>query len=822
MLVSERDINIDVCDASFTPTSIPATVSSIATPDPQIQNPPNVEVRQKAEHSDRDQFPAPSNPDVCQEQEDTECEDFDANDYEDVSDEEDDELISVASNESKQSHDVGISNVNSDASDLLLFLRSKCTVPQSAIAGIVDKCESLVRSQVLKVVDTVSAKLAAKNIDVSTVINVEETVANCTKVFTGIETKWKQDNFFQKKLNVVRPLRFFVGRHLKRKRERKTGARKNMFVENSVLYNPILSYIEKLVEHPDFEKVTDSSLFDPDENVLDSFSKGERFKKSAFFRKHPRALRLQLYFDEFDPCDAIASKAGLHKIGEFYLTFENIHSRYSSNLDFICLVALCNANTTKDVGFDVVMKPILKDLKKLEKGIRLRSGNVIHGSLISVIGDNLGIHGVCGFKEGFTAFRTCHHCMADPDQLHSLTTEKEDLLRTTADHDSQVNEMSAAKTKKKREELSTEFGINRGCSLNELETFHVIGSVVAETMHDLNEGCLNIQVCNLIAYLLSGENPVMTLDWLNEVLSDFDYEYSESSSKPSLIRKNHVEDKDSKLHQNSSQMCQLAMMLPLILGPHVAADDPHWENFLLLIQLCKIVYSPEVCRHEIEELSDIIEQYLTGFIDLYRELIPKQHFLTHYPRLILENGSLALYSCMRMEAFHRQFKRKAYSLGNYINIEVSLAMSYALDQAVLLSGSLIPVTKYGPSTKLKLKDRCYNHLLTGSEYVIESNWVTHEGLTVIPGRCFLAFECQDFLPTFALVKSVIVWPQLIFICQRANSLCFNPHMNAFEIQLTDTLIALKPEQLIGHSVFHSHEMVGKQWIVTKYNIKGSF
>ncbi|XP_052130340.1 uncharacterized protein LOC127751223 [Frankliniella occidentalis] len=418
---------------------------------------------------------------------------------------------------------------------------------------------------------------------------------------------------------------------MRRKRKRKTGLIKNMFIENSVLYNPIISYIEKLVTHPDFEKVTDPSLFDPNEDVLDSFTKGERFKKSKFFKKFPRALRIQLYYDEFDPCDAIATKA-----------------------DFICLVALCNANTIKDVGIDIVMQPILNDLKKLEKGIRLKSGLIIHGSSISVNGDNLGTHCICGFKEGFTANHTCHHCMVDQDQLHTMTREKKDLLRTSEQYDKQVAEMSAASSKKKREELSTKFGVNRGCSLNELQTFKVIGSVVAETMHDLNEGCLNVQVRYLFSHLMSGEKPIMTLDWLNEVLADFDYEYSEISSKSSLIRKSHVEGKESKLHQNSSQMCQLAMTIPLILGPHVPDDDLHWENFLLLIQICKMVYSPEIHRHEIDELSDVIELYLSGFQKLYRELIPKQHFLVHYPRLLLENGALTLYNCMRMEAFHRQ------------------------------------------------------------------------------------------------------------------------------------------------------------------------
>ncbi|KAK3915253.1 Protein bassoon [Frankliniella fusca] len=655
--------------------------SSTSQPDTQCsREEPNSAIQENIRVGDP--VPTASSATTYQEKVPCNVEDESDEDYEDVSDDNEDE-VSTAYCKAFKEKKGDFSCVNTSAADLLLFLRSKCTVPQNAVAGIQGKCEALVQKQILKFVDLMTSALCDKNIDINSIINVEKSVDSCSKIFTGINTKWKQDKYFEQKYEIVQPLRYFVGRDIRRKRRRKTGRRRNVFIENSLILNRITKFLEKLVNHSDFEKVTDPSLFNTDPNVLDSFTKGERFKKSTFFKKYPHAIRLVLYYDEFDSCDAIASKAGVHKLGAFYLGVDNIHPKFRSNLDFISLVALCKASTIKDVGMDIILKPILKELKKLEKGINLKNGKFLNASLIATIGDNLGIHALCGFKEGFTARRTCHHCMVDPEQLHTMTTESDNLLRTVHMYEEQIEEMTTASTKKKKEELSTEYGLNSKCSLNELETYHVIGSVVADIMHDQLEGCLQLQLKNLLYYLTTNEESVMTLEWFNEVLADFDYEYSELLNKPSLIRKGHLEEKDGKLHQNSSQIYQLAMFLPLILGPHVEVDDPHWDNYLMLIQICKLLFASEISLHEIDELADSIEIYLSVFQELYRDLIPKQHFMVHYPRLIRENGPLTLYSCMRMEAFHRNFKRKAYSLGNYVNIEVSLSKAYALEQAVL-------------------------------------------------------------------------------------------------------------------------------------------
>ena len=39
------------------------------------------------------------------------------------------------------------------------------------------------------------------------------------------------------------------------------------------------------------------------------------------------------------------------------------------------------------------------------------------GSIVTIPADNLGSHGIGGFKEGFRAFRPCRQCMASNEEL---------------------------------------------------------------------------------------------------------------------------------------------------------------------------------------------------------------------------------------------------------------------------------------------------------------------------------------------------------------------------------------------------------------------
>ena len=81
------------------------------------------------------------------------------------------------------------------------------------------------------------------------------------------------------------------------------------------------------------------------------------------------------------------------------------------------------------------------------------------------------------------------------------------------------------------------------------------------------------------------------------------------------------------------QMWCLGKFLPLVIGSSVPNDDERWLHFLLLLMIVDIVFSPMASLNDLGILEGYIEEYLWQFTCIYpgRSVIPKMHYLVHYP-----------------------------------------------------------------------------------------------------------------------------------------------------------------------------------------------
>jgi hypothetical protein len=80
----------------------------------------------------------------------------------------------------------------------------------------------------------------------------------------------------------------------------------------------------------------------------------------------------------------------------------------------------------------------------------------------------------------------------------------------------------------------------------------------------------------------------------------------------------------------------LARVLPLLIGDLIPEDDSNWQNFLLLLQIEEILFGPTTSPELAAYLSVLVGEYLESFSKLYaRRIIPKQHYMVHYPRQIV-------------------------------------------------------------------------------------------------------------------------------------------------------------------------------------------
>ena len=106
------------------------------------------------------------------------------------------------------------------------------------------------------------------------------------------------------------------------------------------------------------------------------------------------------------------------------------------------------------------------------------------------------------------------------------------------------------------------------------------------------------------------------------------------------------------------QMWTLARYLPLLIGDLVPEEDKHWETFLTLLDILRICLAPKTNKEQAAHLELLIMAHHESFKEGYPDicLIPKQHYMVHYPEWIRRyvhicNSALqnmhACYNCSR-------------------------------------------------------------------------------------------------------------------------------------------------------------------------------
>ena len=75
-----------------------------------------------------------------------------------------------------------------------------------------------------------------------------------------------------------------------------------------------------------------------------------------------------------------------------------------------------------------------------------------------------------------------------------------------------------------------------------------------------------------------------------------------------------------------------------MIGDNVAEEDEHWNLFLNLMAITDVVFAPVTSAGLAAYLAALVCDYLELFKELYQDkrIIPKQHFMVHYPARIVE------------------------------------------------------------------------------------------------------------------------------------------------------------------------------------------
>ena len=640
-------------------------------------------------------------------------------------------------------------------------------------------------------------------------------------LFHHLRNTYQQQKFFEDKFNLINPKVIILPEseeYFGRVQTGKPQAQK----EQSYIVVSLLDQLELLLQRDDvYAQVMQNKV--EVEGVLSRFEDGTAFKTSELFKRYPKAIQIHLYLDEAQVCDPLGSKTTSNKLVFVYFQLGNIDVKFRSNLKSIFLLSIFYNHQVHAYVLNLLLKPIVDELKQLEIGYNFKIGGrvkMMFGTVTIFTADNLAAHQVAGFKIGFAkAFRKCRYCLATDCDIQSHFSDCLLEYRTKENHILHCQRLNTNYA----EHFQKLYGINFDSVLNELQYFHVIGGMVPDVLHDVLEGVLPRTTCLMLRSFLI-EKKYFSIDQLNHALRNFPYGHSDIKNKPSLIDIAHI--KRLKLRQSASQLWQLSVTLPLAIGSLVPYDDEEWLCFTIFLEICRYIFKPAISLVEICQLEFLIEEFLTAYKRCYPEgrILPKYHFLLHYPREFRRLGPLIQYWCMRYESKHSYFKQLVRSIGNWINLPLTLGKRH--QQMMCLSFAESSGTNFlkfnvvcPPRKKCFLPIDAlpfYGQIADVLRIEASDTMIKRIVWIKIGSQCYKVNKSLVLCPlngyikaAFGNITSILVHDdnhKVAFVVDLYHTVEFNEHFQAFRLKpRKDKLQLVIPyTSLLDHKVYHFH------------------
>ena len=84
----------------------------------------------------------------------------------------------------------------------------------------------------------------------------------------------------------------------------------------------------------------------------------------------------------------------------------------------------------------------------------------------------------------------------------------------------------------------------------------------------------------------------------------------------------------------------LGRLLPMMISSYIPEQDVNWNNYLQLLHIMELVFSPSISSDLPPYVQVLVEEYLETFRELYPEhtIIPKMHYMVHLSRYLHRYG----------------------------------------------------------------------------------------------------------------------------------------------------------------------------------------
>nr|CAH0100559.1 unnamed protein product [Daphnia galeata] len=389
--------------------------------------------------------------------------------------------------------------------------------------------------------------------------------------FVLLRNQCGQNKYFATHFGMIETVRIDLPFGAADYRRHRTGRRQSFKVKD-YFYVPLLKQLEKILN---FTDVYDEVMLRKPvkKNEFSYFENGSAFNENTLFQLDITAIQFQLFLDEASTTADKGNRSKKNKLMFVYFTLGNIDVKHRSTFKSINLLSKIGTETVKRFGLNVLLKPIVDDLKKLEEGVPVTIKGkrvLVRGTLSAVIADNLGSHQIGGFKIGFAkGFRKCRFCMATDEQIQSLFLDALFQPRKREHHDEQCASLANAEL---REHFERVYGIT---------------------------------------------------DQLNNKIENFKYGYSEVADKPCSIEYKQLIG--GKMSQTAAQLLLLAVNLPIMISSFIDEYDPVWHCFTVLLRICRLVFLDSISKFQVVLLEDLIEEFLVAYKDNFFQSYKKNN-----------------------------------------------------------------------------------------------------------------------------------------------------------------------------------------------------
>lgn len=516
------------------------------------------------------------------------------------------------------------------------------------------------------------------------------------------ETAYKYNKKISSSSTYVHPIEKAIGNRFEMKRCPKSNVAVPRLIQSTFQFIPITKTVKSLFSNEEFRMMYLEHNSDQNhvctEGIYRYFCCGSVYQNSELFKNDRYTLQIQLYTDDFEICNPLQSKAGVHKLCAVYFQIKNLPIKVQSKLNNIFLVCLCHSNDvnkTTQSDYNNIWEVVVKDIQHLEtEGIDIGPMR-IRGAVCWPSFDNLGANISLGFAGGFNATYYCRFCECSSMECKTITEEMSSKIRTREKYASCVKKIELLE----KVDYRVTLGVKRYCMLNELTYFHITENSSVDILHDVYEGAIPFVLKLVINFMISLKMVKKTE--IVEMVEHFDYGELNRMNRPSILAL-----EKTNLGQNGSQSKCLFQHFPFICAKMKSNEELRavWKNVETLARISQIIHSTVIDRDNLNELEEAVSHLLLSIqTDFSAHLIPKLHNLLHYARIVRSMGPVVYMNTIRYESKHKVLKEIVNQSPNFENICKTIALRH--QQNISLSDfGLKDAIKAGSKSLLNVQD----------------------------------------------------------------------------------------------------------------------